>query len=478
MKELKLNVKKVFYVGLAFFLIQIFWQIYDTILPKILMDKFGMGHTLSGFVMAFDNILALTLLPLFGALSDRTNHKRGRRTPYIIVGTVVAVFAFFGLTFLDNLQLQLIQEAGVITTFEQYQAALAAGATMSLEQINILRSAAWDVTVNNPTIIIIFSFVLLIVLVAMSSFRSPAVALMPDVTVKPLRSKANAIINFMGGVSGALALVISLVMSVDAVRNRYMNYSLLFGIVASIMIISLIVFLIKVKEPKLVAEMQEESIKYKIVDEAEVETGNQKMAPEKLRSLILILSSIFLWFTGYNAVTSKFSIYAQDVLSMGYIIPLLIAQASAILAFIPVGIISTKIGRKKMIMIGIVTLTVAFGSAFFLTASSSFLMYFILLLAGIGWASINVNSYPMIVELSKGSTVGKYTGYYYTFSMAAQALTPIMSGALMEFISPRILFPYGTFFVLAAFFTMMMVKHGDSKPVPTESKLEYLNVED
>lgn len=475
---MKLNVKKVFYVGLAFFLIQIFWQIYDTILPKILMDKFGMGHTLSGFVMAFDNILALTLLPLFGALSDRTNHKRGRRTPYIIVGTVVAVFAFFGLTFLDNLQLQLIQEAGVITTFEQYQAALAAGATMSLEQINILRSAAWDVTVNNPTIIIIFSFVLLIVLVAMSSFRSPAVALMPDVTVKPLRSKANAIINFMGGVSGALALVISLVMSVDAVRNRYMNYSLLFGIVASIMIISLIVFLIKVKEPKLVAEMQEESIKYKIVDEAEVETGNQKMAPEKLRSLILILSSIFLWFTGYNAVTSKFSIYAQDVLSMGYIIPLLIAQASAILAFIPVGIISTKIGRKKMIMIGIVTLTVAFGSAFFLTASSSFLMYFILLLAGIGWASINVNSYPMIVELSKGSTVGKYTGYYYTFSMAAQALTPIMSGALMEFISPRILFPYGTFFVLAAFFTMMMVKHGDSKPVPTESKLEYLNVED
>lgn len=477
---MKLDTKRVFYVGLAFFLISIFWQIYDNIIPKILMDKFGMGHTLSGFIMAIDNILALTLLPLFGALSDRTNHKLGRRTPYIIIGTVVAAFLFVGLTFVDNVQLRRVEELEVPEAFAEIQPALEnASRQEAKDLIDGVRAIAWRDTVENPTTLIVFMVMLLIVLIAMSSFRSPAVALMPDVTVKPLRSKANAIINLMGAAAGAMALVIMMALAIDSPANRYISYTLLFVIVAAIMLIALVVFLIKVKEPKFVKMMEEEKIKYNVVDEEEQETTTDELPKDKKRSLILILISIFLWFMGYNAVTSKFSIYAGDVLQMGFTIPLLIAQVSAIAAFIPVGIVSTKIGRKKVIMFGVVLLTVAFGFAFFLTPNTASLMYLVLFMAGVGWASINVNSFPMVAELSKGSNVGKYTGYYYAFSMSAQAITPWISGYLMEYVfTDHVLFPYATVFVALAFCTMFFVKHGDAKPVPAKSAIEYLDVDD
>jgi len=472
---LKLDSKKIILVGLAFFLISIFWQVYDVTIPKILMYKFGYNHTISGIIMALDNILALTLLPLFGALSDRTNHKLGRRTPYIIVGTLIAAFAFIGLTFSDNYQLKLIEEAGVIETVEDMEAALPEGQVLTEAQLIQIRTAAWDVTIENPVNIIVFSGILLIVLIAMSTFRSPAVALMPDITVKPLRSKANAIINLMGGASGAIALVLMMILGTDS--SRFANNTVLFLIVALLMLTSLGIFLWKVREPKLVKQMEEDKIRYGIVDEIDEGTSN-KLQKEQLTSLILILLSIFLWFMGYNAVTSKFSIYAKDQLNMGATLPLLIANTAAILAYIPAGIVSTKIGRKKTIMGGVILMTLSFGSAFFLTPSSNYLMYAVLLLAGVGWASINVNSYPMIAELSKGSNVGKYTGYYYTFSMSAQAITPVLSGFLMDRLGLLTLFPYATVFIFLAFFTMMMVKHGNAKPIPTKEKLGYLGVED
>jgi maltose/moltooligosaccharide transporter len=471
---LKLDSKKILFVGLAFFLISIFWQVYDITIPKILMYKFGLNHTVSGVIMAVDNILALTLLPLFGALSDRSNHKLGRRTPFVIVGTILAAFAFMGLTFSDNYQLQLVEEAGVVEYVDDLESLLPAGEVLTETQLREVRARAWDVTVNNPVNIVIFSGMLLIVLISMSTFRSPAVALMPDVTVKPLRSKANAIINLMGGASGALALVLMMVYGTDS--TRFNNNTLLFFTIAAIMLISLGIFLWKVNEPKLVKQMEEDKVKYGIVDEME-STTSEKLPKEQLTSLILILTSIFLWFMGYNAVTSKFSVYAKDILNMGATMPLMIANVAAILTYIPAGIVATKVGRKKTIMFGVVLMVISFGSAFFLNPSSSWLMYVVLLLAGVGWASINVNSYPMIAELSKGSNVGKYTGYYYTFSMSAQAITPVISGILMDLIDPRILFPYGAFFIFLAFFTMIMVKHGNSKPIP-QKVVEYLGTDD
>lgn len=472
---MKLDTKKVIFVGLAFFLISIFWQAYDSIIPKILIDKFGYNQRDSGIIMALDNVLALFLLPFFGHLSDRTNHKRGKRTPYIIVGTVIAAFAFIALSFSDNYQLKIIEEAGVVEMSEDMEAALAPGEILSEAQYDQLRIAAWEATVASPFNRIVFILVLLVALFAMSTFRSPAVALMPDVTVKPLRSKANAIINLLGAAAGVTAIVLMMVSGAD--KGHYMSYSMVFIVVSIIMILALTVFLIKVNEPKMVQQMKEDSIKFGVEETVE-ESAVEKLPKEKLVSLILILASIFLWFMGYNAVTTKFSDYAPKILDMGFTLPLLIAQVAAIVAFIPVGIVATKIGRKKTILGGIIILTVSFGSAVFLTPTSSFLMYVVLLLAGVGWASINVNSYPMVVELSKGSNVGKYTGYYYTFSMSAQILTPILSGILMDAFGRKVLFPYAAFFVAMAFITMILVKHGDAKPVHVKSKLEYLDVED
>lgn len=553
---MKLNYKKVFYVGLAFFLISLFWQTYDSVISKILIDKFGLNQTWSGVVMAIDNVLALILIPLFGSLSDKTSSKLGKRTPYVIVGTVIAAFAFVGLTFSDNYQtnkletetsivadyndiygetlsytewvnvrndiesqwLELLNEGKISQSAydnfyfkvidgeddndtndtsdydyesdrrEGMEEILAASNGILTEKDNAdlkeyfylhLNQKAWVETSTSPGTFIVFSITLFIALLSMATFRSPAVALMPDVTIKPLRSKANAVINLMGTFGGIGAILILTIFSLD--NLSYVNYAPAFITVGIIMLILLGIFLWKVKEPKLVKEKEAEDIKYGLENEdleAELEHESvEELSKEKKRALILILSSVFLWFIGYNAVTTKLSDYAPKVLEMGFSLPLLIAQGAALIAFVPIGIIATKIGRRKTILIGIVLLTLCFGSVYFLTPDTAFIMYVIFGLTGIGWATINVNSYPMVVELAKGSNVGKYTGYYYTFSMAAQILTPILSGILMDALGRKALFPYAALFVGLAFITMFFVKHGDAKIIKKASIIENFDVD-
>ena len=519
---MKLDYKKTFYVGLAFFIITIFWQTYDSIITKILIDKFGLNQTWSGVVMALDNVLALFMLPLFGAISDKTNHKLGRRTPYVIIGTVVAAFAFIGLAFVDNIQTNRIEETTIINRYElivdsddqvkeleifwkglslemrlERTVALANGeitqarfdsweanvyepinqildknTSATLSQIDqsyldgyyhtYLSDLAWMVTVANPLNFVVFVGILLIALIAMSIFRSPAVSLMPDVTMKPLRSKANAIINLMGAAAGVTSLVLLTVFGLGG--RSYVNYTMAFISVGVIMLLVLAFFLWKVKEPKLVAERVALDIKHGLSEDDDDVHDMHDLPKDKKLSLYLILISVFLWFMGYNAVMTKVSDYAPKILQLpSFTLPLLVANVTAIIAFIPIGILSTKFGRRKTILAGIILLTLCFGSVFFLTKDTGWLMFIIFGLTGIGWATINVNSYPMVVELAKGSNVGKYTGYYYSFSMAAQILTPILSGFLMDSIHQKALFPYATFFVATAFITMFFTKHGDSK---------------
>jgi maltose/moltooligosaccharide transporter len=507
---MKLNYKKTFFVGLAFLIISMFWQAYDTIIPKILVNKFGMGQALSGFIMALDNILALFMLPLFGHISDRCKARIGKRTPYIIVGTVLAAVFFFGLTFADNAQLAKIQgidnnsvliESEILDSpslkvdGKQIKDALAADG-LSLEDFENItedtkiegvdlftkyvipaRNAyAWKMTAGSPVILIAFIGLLLFVLVSMSIYRSPAVALMPDVTIKPLRSKANAVINLMGAIGGAIVIILGMAYKADAPFG-YISYTLFFGTVSALMLLFLALFLFKVKEPRLSEEYRRNMIKYNI-DGEECEDGSgEKLPKDKLRSLLFILASVFLWFMAYNAVTSKFSVYAGNVLGMGFFLPLLLAQVSAIVAFIPIGIIASKFGRKKTILVGVTMLTAAFFLAYFIGRDvPQFLMYLIFVLAGLAWTTINVNSYPMVVELAKGGNVGRYTGFYYTASMAAQILTPILSGALMDLTSMRALFPYAAVFAALAFVTMLFVKHGDNKP-PAKKGIEAYDAE-
>ena len=495
---MKLNYKKTVFVGFAFFLISAFWQAYDTIIPKILTDKFGMSQSLSGVIMAADNVLALFMLPLFGTLSDKCRSRRGRRTPFIIAGTVCAAVLFVVLSFADDLQLRALEPVAIDNPTAQetlwdadLTAATPDGVEFEVQEgftreqfaaiemtepdgsanpdytnyvVPARQAYAAEATANNHGPLIFFVAVLLLVLISMATFRSPAVALMPDVTIKPLRSKANAVINLMGAAGGIIVLGLGAAFGTGKAENALMSYTFFFAAVGALMLVSLVLFLWKVKEPQLV---HEESHRYGIATEEDTDpnSGDRSLSKGEFRSLILILMSVVFWFFGYNAVTSKYAVYASSVLDLDYNLTLMIATGAAIVAYIPVGALASRIGRKKTILIGIVILGGSFLAASFIRAGSPvMLMNLLFATAGIGWATINVNSYPMVVELSRGGDVGKYTGFYYTASMAAQTLTPIVSGFLMDTLGMTTLFPYGAVFVLLAFVTMLFVKHGDNKP--------------
>ena len=547
---MKLNYKRTVFVGFAFFLICAFWQAYDNTIPLILTNKFGLSQTASGAIMALDNVLALFMLPLFGAISDRHNSKLGKRTPFILIGTLVAAIAFVGLSFVDNAQmrniasvtdidspaaLEIIYDSEVDATlqtpegqefvlsdvftreeFVQITSQLtyegnsggeakqlsypledkfsaeeradaekhAIGETFTnphyTDYVVPARQAyAWQQTAENPMTLVFFIALLLLVLVSMAIFRSPAVALMPDVTIKPLRSKANAVINLMGSAGGILILVLGMVFSTSAVKNSMMSYTVYFSVIAGIMVLALALFLWQVREPQSAREMRAARRRYGIEeDDDEDQSGGRKLNGAERRSLCLLLASIVLWYMGYNAVTSKYSVYASNVLNKDYNMTLMIAQAAAIVSYLPVGMISSRVGRKKTILAGVAMLSASFGVACFLRESSpTLLMNAMFALAGIGWATINVNSFPMVVEMCRGSDVGKYTGIYYTASMAAQTVTPMFSGLLMDKLGMTSLFPYATVFVVLAFVTMLFVMHGDNRPVAKKG-LEALDIED
>ena len=545
---MKLNYKRTIFVGFAFFLICAFWQAYDNTIPLILTNKFGLSQTASGAVMALDNVLALFLLPLFGAISDRCHSKRGKRTPFILIGTIAAAVIFVGLSFADGAQLknlstvsqiddpaamqviytqeseaelqtpdgtayrlsalfteeefvtipsQLVVTDGMIETADGTPYALADRFTEA-ERADIdkhedgkaftnphytdyvvpaRQAYAWNQTAADPTALIVFIALLLMVLLSMATFRSPAVALMPDVTIKPLRSKANAVINLMGSAGGILILGLGMVFATGSVKNSMMSFTPYYIVIALVMLTALALFLWQVREPKLVKQMREESRRYGIAQDDQEENGG-KLGKGERRSMCFLLASIVLWFMGYNAVTSKYSVYASSVLNKDYNLTLIIAQAAAIISYLPIGMLSSKLGRKKTILAGIVMLTTSFTVACFLRESSpTVLMNAMFALAGIGWATINVNSFPMVVEMCKGGSVGKYTGIYYTASMAAQTVTPLLSGYLMDKLGLTALFPYAAVFVALAFVTMLLVMHGDNKPT-AKLGLEALDVED
>lgn len=426
---MKLNYKRTILIGLAFMSISAFWQMYDSIIPLILKNSFGIGETLTGTIMAADNVFALFLLPIFGTLSDKVDTPIGKRMPFILIGTGLACVLLFLLPFADNSR--------------------------------------------NLTLFVISLF---LVLVSMGLYRSPAVALMPDLTPKPLRSRGNAVINLMGTLGGIYSLIMikTLVGSGDTP-----NYFPLFMSVAIFMIACVVVLFLTIKEKKLRENMiyEDETRKEEV---KETTATKAKLPKDVQRSLIFMLASIALWFIGYNGVTTAFSRYATEVWGLqngGYADCLMVATVTAVIAYIPIAKVSARLGRKKTILIGIILLLICYGSAAFYSSYHVSMTFFFGLI-GIGWASINVNSLPMVVEMCSSADVGKYTGYYYTFSMSAQVITPILSGFLMENISYRVLFPYAVIFTALAFFTMTQVKHGDAKPVQKKSVLENFDIDD
>ena len=444
---MKLNNKRTILVGLAFLSICAFWQMYDNVIPLILKETFHMNETFAGAIMAADNVLALFLLPFFGSLSDRTNTKIGKRMPYIIFGTAAAIILMNILPMLDN----------------SYAATPASGK------------------------LVVFVILLGLLLIAMGTYRSPAVALMPDVTPKPLRSKANAIINLMGALGGIIYLGIAAVLYPKSKTEglAHVNYQPLFIVVAAIMLIAVVLLKLTTNEPKLTAEnkaLEEQHPEWNLAEDDG--SGHEALPAPVKKSLGFLLASIALWFIGYNGITTWFTTYASEVMGMGLGEAsriLMVATGGAIISYVPIGIIASKIGRRKTIRIGCVLLAVCFALGYFLTTSMTkvtIIMYVVFVLVGFAWAAINVNSLPMVVEMCKGSDIGKFTGYYYTASMAAQVVTPILVGTLMRTIDYRVLFPYGAVFVALSFVTMGFVKHGDAKAEAKKGLEAYEDMED
>ena len=439
---MKLNTKRTVLVGFAFLSICAFWQMYDNLIPKILTETFGIGESISGVIMASDNVLALFLLPLFGGLSDKCGSRLGRRRPFILFGTLAAVVLMMALPILTD----------------SFHAA----------------PESWKV--------ICFIIGLGLLLIAMGTYRSPAVALMPDVTPKPLRSKANAIINLMGAIGGIIYLLITTFLYKTS-ADVYVSYLPLFAIVGGIMLVALAIVMFCVNEPKLVAEQKKYEEAHPEDNLTEVTESGEALPADVKKSLSFLLASIALWFIGYNGVTTWFSVYASNMwgMTLGQANTCLtIATAGAIVSYIPVGNVASKVGRRKTIRFGTLLLSGSFAVAFLYTmliGAFSPVLYVLFILVGVAWASINVNSLPMVVEMCKGSEVGKFTGLYYTFSMTAQIMTPIVAGWLLENVDYKTLFPYAAIFVFASFITMGFVKHGDNK-VEAKKGLEAFDIDD
>ena len=622
-KRLKLNYPKTFKVGLAFAGICLFWNAYDFVIPLLLEHAYGLPNALRGLILGLDNLLALFMLPLFGKLSDNAHgrlvKKFGRRTPFIVIGTICAVVLMVFVPVVTlNQQKAADAEAARIESYlnddvwmeahltEWYDNAVSGegnsyevdleyisrdgltredfiairyndkmehktgflgfigeerflydGVEIAKEDLGNLspdgvrtyqeildgnnlykkfvassvNDYISDVIYETHTTsesgvksLAVYMVILLLVLVSMATFRSPAVALMPDVTPKPLRSQANAIINLCGGLGGAISF---LIYTVVLFGERLHNYVIIFGAVAGGMLLLLAGFLALVKERKMVKECQEICKEFGIDDfdaeeseetkrhaESFIEDGGEapaedkpELKPEvkelvkaklakvkspkewwgaksdleksKFKSFVLILASIFMWFMGYNAVSSNLSVYTTKALNLSAGVASIISGVSmavSAIAFIPVGYMAVKLGRRKTIMIGFALAVVSFVLICFAVAPNdkaiipTVLFALFYLIAGFGLIIANVNTFPMVTELSTAETVGQYTGYYYMATMSAQAITPALGGAIMDAGQDKYLFLYSAICVVIAIVLMLFVKHGDSKQIPGEKK--------
>ena len=639
---LKLDYPQTFKVGFAFAIIMLFWTAYDFVVPLLLEHAYGLPSWARGIIMGLDNLLSLFMLPLFGKLSDNAHGKLvkkwGRRTPFIVIGTVCAVVLmvfvpvatlkqqakaeelttqietqldsdtfmqplleewydnavagkegsanYCDLTYLNNNKVTredfvslryygkmtskkaILNMLGTTTYYYDgnvvedlsaaspvegktykdlvdsnaaYKKYVAAGMNTYISNEVHEKCTKTDAGIKS---LVVYMVILLLVLIAMATFRSPAVALMPDVTPKPLRSQANAIINLCGGIGGAISF---LIYTVVLFGQRLENYVIIFGSVAAGMLLLLAGFLALVNERKLVAKCQEICKKYEIDDFAEGEnpeaekfaeelisegdaeynldskpdgevqeivngTTKEEIAPEtldfakqvventkkkhyspkewwgskndlekgRLKSFALILASIFMWFMGYNAVSSNLSIYTTKALNLSAGVASIISGVSmgiSAIAFIPVGYMAAKIGRRKSIMIGFALAVVSFLLICFAVAPNdvaaipAVLFALFYLIAGFGLIIANVNTFPMVTELSTAETVGQYTGYYYVATMSAQAITPAIGGAIMDAGGNKYLFLYSAACIVIAILLMFFVKHGDSKQLTKGRKL-------
>lgn len=438
MKELKLNYRSTLYIGFGFFSILMLWQIYNSYAPIFLgrlLSETGTVDSqdapLVGFIMALDNLFALFMLPLFGILSDKTKTKYGRRMPYIILGmfTAAILFPLIAVAYILN------SLAGVI-------------------------------------------IMMLMILIIMNIYRNPAVSLMPDVTPKPLRSRANGIINLIGYVGAIIGGGLVIVFGESGTRS--ITTVAPFLIVSGVMLVAMIVLFIKIKENKLVEETKEDmQIGEELSVSIEKVTEDTPLSKKDKTNMIFILIAVFLWFAAFNSIETFISSYSENVLEnfniAGTITIILVI--SSMITFIPAGILAGYIGRKFTVIAGLAFMIIGLFVAMTIHAATA-PFFLSIAVIGIGWALINVNSYPMMVEMAHKNNVGKYTGFYYTSSMLAQSFTPIVAGAFINQIGNyNVLFPYALFLTIGAFIVFFFVKENRNAKKEIKKGLDAFDVD-
>ena len=403
MQENKLDTKKTLLLSFGFFASSIAWSVYNSFVPQIL-EGFIKSTALIGLVMTFDNVFGVIFHPLFGKLSDKTHTRFGRRMPYIFIGLPICAGAFTLIPRMDSL---------------------------------------WSLM----AVLIIFTFV-------MSAWRSPVVALMPDITPGPLRSQANGIVNLLGGVGSLFAFFMG------GILFKVGGFPLPFLMSAIMMLLALAVLALFVREPKHAYEPVEQK-----------KTTNVKLTKDEKKSLLLILFGVFFWFTGYNSVETFFTLYATNTLGMnpGDAAMTLAIFSLTFLGFaVPAGFLGAKMGRRKAILIGLSGLIVLFFPMIFM--ANVWVTRVCLFLGGFCWAMVNINSLPMVVRLSGDDKLGTYIGYYYFFSFSSQIVSPVLFGFIRDLAGHyRVLFLYACIAFILAALSLFFVRHGEEEPEPVSA---------
>jgi Na+/melibiose symporter-like transporter len=396
---LKLNYRKTFILGFGFFAISLCASLYDSFVP-IFLKRFIDKAWLIGFIMTMDNYIGLFLQPAVGAISDRINTRYGKRMPFILVCMpLAAVFA------------------GLIPNY-------------------------WGLV---PLIVIIVLYNIL-----MACFRSPTVALMPDITPRPLRSKANGVINFMGGVGAVGAFFVGS-------KLYEINEAYPFYMAGVLLIISVLILFFNIREKRdslTITQAPEEDAKPKGKQLARLLTA---LRSEK--SVRLLLVAIFFWFIAYNAVSTFFTLYGTEYLQVAEeaaASKLTFFSGSLVVFAIPAGLLGTRLGKKKTIIIGLALMLAVFGAIFFVHNLD--MIGYLFIPAGAAWALININSYPFVISMSKTKDIGAYTGLYYLFSSLAAIASPPLVGLLADLFGYGILFRYSLVGFALALIFMLYVK--------------------
>lgn len=468
---LKLNYKRTFIIGFAFFGILLLWQVYDTWCPTLLTELFKEAFPgksvdevqyLVGIMMALDNLAALILLPIFGTLSDKTHTKIGKRMPYILAGTFCCAVAFPFIPLL----------------FHYHNV----GGTIAM-----------------MAVVVAFAMM----------YRNPAVALMPDITPKPLRSKANGVINIMGYIGGAFATVVGLVfvlseyLGKDSANwlNGNGNIWLIEGpflVASALMVISAMVLFFSINENKVEEEVKDDlELGEKLAEISDsVENDDKKpMSKANLTMLILILVAEFFWFMADNGIgtfMNNYAIYYLHCKSSSNLINVLVGGVGSVLGFVMGGIIASKIGRKwtvvgglsltlfAYIMWGVLSYSIPVNIPAEGYNSFPIYIYFVWALKGFGMSLVHINSFPMVVELCSKKKIGRFTGYYYASSMTAQTITPCLIGLLLlnDNFSFKILPFYAFICVSVSLAVFLFIKNVKNKKLNFKKGLASFDVDD